>query len=234
MLDTFLFDLDGTLLPLDTDQFMKIYFNELGKAFHDIIEPKTLTRSIWNATEAMVRSTEHQTNEEVFMERFFSLIEGDKDTYMQRFNAFYDNEFMRVKSSVQDMPLIKECINMLKEKGYQLVLATNPIFPRKAIHHRIRWAGLDPKDFIYITSYEQNHYCKPQLKYYEEILKDIGKNPEQCIMVGNDVQEDLVVSKLDIKTYLITNHIINRSKDAFTSDYQGTYEDFYEFVQKIG
>ncbi|MDD2504058.1 MAG: hypothetical protein PHG58_09485 [Clostridia bacterium] len=35
MLDTILFDLDGTLLPMDMNEFIRIYFGELGKALQD-------------------------------------------------------------------------------------------------------------------------------------------------------------------------------------------------------
>ena len=111
------------------------------------------------------------------------------------------------------------------------MVATNPMFPRKAIHRRIEWAGLDLNDFSYITSYEDNHYCKPQLHYYKEILEVIGKQPEQCMMVGNDVQEDLVSLKLGLKTFLIRNHIIHRTKDEIDSTYEGFYEDFHDLVK---
>jgi FMN phosphatase YigB (HAD superfamily) len=233
MLDTFLFDLDGTLLPMDTDQFVRIYFSEMGVAFHDVIEPKLLASHIWNATHAMVENTEYKTNETAFMEKFSQLIEGDLEFYQNRFTEFYDQGFLKTRASVIDTPLIQESVHILKSKGYNLVITTNPIFPEKAILHRIRWAGLDPGDFSYITSFERNHYCKPQLQFYEELLAEIGKKPGQCIMVGNDVQDDLVVGKLGMKTFLITNYLINKTNEDFSCTYQGTYEDFHRFVSKL-
>jgi FMN phosphatase YigB (HAD superfamily) len=122
---------------------------------------------------------------------------------------------------------------MLWEKGYSVVIATNPLFPLKAIHHRIRWAGFEPSEFDYVSHYEKNHYCKPQIKFYEEILADIYKNPEECMMVGNDVQEDLVAGKLGLKTFLIKDHLLHRTEEEIAADYQGSYVDFYEFVQGL-
>jgi FMN phosphatase YigB (HAD superfamily) len=107
------------------------------------------------------------------------------------------------------------------------------MFPRKAILHRIEWAGLDPKDFIYITSYEDNHYCKPQLHFYQEILDVIGKKPEQCMMVGNDVQEDLIALNLGMDTFLVKDHMIHRTEEAIKSSYEGNYEDFHNFVKNL-
>jgi FMN phosphatase YigB (HAD superfamily) len=181
----------------------------------------------------MVMNTEYKTNEEVFMSKFSELIGGDISKYQERFNAFYDTLFHKTRKAAESNALVKESIAILKSKNYKLVIATNPLFPRKAIQHRIEWAGLDLKDFIYVTSYEDNHYCKPQLHFYREILDKVGKKPEQCMMVGNDVQEDLVALKLGLKTFLINNHLINRTKDVIECSFQGNYEDFYEYVKAL-
>lgn len=233
MIDTILFDLDGTLLSLDMQRFAEIYFTEMGNMFKDMMDPKLLVKYIWTATDEMIMNTEYKTNEEVFMNKFQQLIGGDISKYRERFDNFYDTLYLKTRESVQNQSIIKESIELLKKKNYQLVVATNPLFPRKAIHRRIEWAGLDLNDFSYITSYEDNHYCKPQLHYYKEILEVIGKRPEQCIMVGNDVQEDLVSLKLGLKTFLIRNHIIHRTKDEIDSTYEGFYEDFYDFVKGL-
>lgn len=232
-MNTILFDLDGTLLPMDMDAFMKIYFNEMGAFLSDIINPKELAKNVWASTDAMVASLDDRTNEEVFMEDFASRVDGDIDVFKERFYEFYDNGFLKAKEAVTENEFIKKAVEALRSKGYNLVIATNPLFPLKAIEHRIRWAGFKPDDFSYITHYEKNHYCKPQIKYYEEILKDINKKPEDCLMVGNDVQEDLVASELGIKTYLIKDNLLHRTKDEIKTDFQGNYEDFYRFVESL-
>lgn len=234
MIDTIFFDLDGTLLPLDMDKFIKIYFHQMGLVFHDLIDPQLLVKNIWTATEAMVQSLDHQTNEVNFMKKFGELVGNDLlPIYQQRFMDFYDRGFLKVKDAIFDVPTIKESVALLRKKGYELVIATNPLFPEKAIHHRIRWAGFQPEDFKYITSYERNHFCKPQIHFYRELLEETGKHPEQCLMVGNDVQEDMIASQIGIKTYLITDHLIHRSKEPIQSTYQGTYQDFFGFVRTL-
>lgn len=232
-LNTILLDLDGTLLPLDMALFEKIYFEGLSKALADLIPPKETISLIWGSTKVMVKNTDFRTNEEVFMEDFAKHIDGDLDLYQTRFAAFYDNEFHNVKASVREVLAMKESIHILKAKGYKIVLATNPLFPQKALHTRIKWAGFEPSDFAYMSTFEKSHYCKPQLKYYEEILQDINKSAVECLMVGNDVQEDLVVQKLGIKTYLITDNMLHRTEEEIVTDYKGTYEDFYEFVKTL-
>lgn len=233
MINTILFDLDGTLLPLDMDAFMKIYFDEMAVALSDLIDKETLVHHVWKATSAMVENIEDKTNEEVFMDVFGSLITGDLKVYQNRFDAFYDEGFLKVKESVGQNPWVHKSIQLLKEKGYTLVLATNPLFPLKAIQHRINWAGFQPDDFIYITSYETNHYCKPQIHYYEEILGDIHKRPEECMMVGNDVEEDMIAGKTGMTTFLINDHLLHRGHQPIEADYQGDYEAFYNFVKEL-
>jgi len=233
MIDTILFDLDGTLLPMDFEKFLEIYFSKMGLVFQDLIEPQTLVKYIWAATDAMIRNTEPLTNETVFFNKFSQLIAQDPEIYKRRFQKFYDAEFLETKESVLDTAVIKESALSLKKKGYDLILATNPIFPEKAIRHRLNWAGFSPGDFSYVTCYERNHYCKPQLQFFEELLKETKKRPEQCLMVGNDVQEDLVAAKLGIKTYLITDCLIHRTEAAITADFQGDYQDFAVFVNNL-
>jgi FMN phosphatase YigB (HAD superfamily) len=234
MLDTILFDLDGTLLPLDMERFTAIYFQEMSRFFTDLIDPNRLVNHIWAATNVMVSNTEYRTNEAVFMEHFGTLIEGELPTYQKRFDHFYDEGFLKTREAVAPNPAIPEAVAHLKEKGYRLVVATNPLFPEKAIYHRIRWAGFEPSDFSYITSYEQNHYCKPQPHFYREVLQSIGKLANQCLMVGNDVQEDLVAETVGISTFLVTDHLIHRTNHPIEqADYQGNYQDFLSFVKKL-
>lgn len=233
MINTILFDLDGTLLPMDMESFEKLYFESMAAYLKDLIDPKELVKSIWASTNTMVHNIEPRINEEVFMEDFKTRIGGDTEVYKERFDKFYDTEFMKAKEAVYENEFMKKSVKILKEKGYKVVIATNPLFPLKAIEHRIRWAGFEPSDFEYITSYERNHYCKPQLEYYEEVLKDIDKSPEECMMIGNDVQEDLIAGKLGLKTFLIKDCLLHRTDDEIATDYSGYYEDFYEFVKEL-
>ncbi|MCT8975439.1 HAD family hydrolase [Clostridium sp. CX1] len=232
-MNTILFDLDGTLLSMDMILFEKLYFRELTDTFSDIMEPEKFAKNIWESTKAMVKNTEFRTNEEVFMEDFGKRLEADISVLKNRFDEFYDTRFLNVREAVHNIESIKESVKILKEKGYKIVVATNPMFPAKAIYHRIRWAGFDPEEFSYISTFETNHYCKPQLKYYEEILKDIEKSPVECLMVGNDVQEDLVAKNLGMKTYLITDNMLHRTEDAIITDYKGNYEEFFQFVKEL-
>lgn len=233
MLNTVLLDLDATVLPMNMDEFVQKYFHEMAKMFNDLIDGKLLAGYVMNSTEHMIRNLEDRSNEEVFFERFAELIDGDVKVFQNRFDEFYDAGFLNAKSATQQSETMINAAKLLQKKGYTLVLATNPLFPMRANHHRIAWAGLSPDDFTYISSIENNNYCKPHLEYYREVLEAIGKNPEDCMMVGNDALEDMIAAKLGIKTYLVEDHLLNKHNVEIKADHRGKYEDFYLFVKEL-
>lgn len=230
----FLFDLDGTLLPFDQEEFTKEYFSRLGMFFKDsALEPAALQRGIWAGTDAMIRNDGSMTNEERFwrtMEQFFT---EDIRSYEPDFLRFYETDFQEIKALTRPNPAIPECIRLLKEKGYPLYLATNPIFPPAATWSRVRWAGLEPEAFEFITTYDNSSNCKPSLNYYRELLDRFRLNPADCMMVGNDTAEDMCAAELGMETYLITDCMIHRGQTPPAYPHQGTAADFLEFVKAL-
>jgi hypothetical protein len=80
------------------------------------------------------------------------------------------------------------------ERGHRVAVATNPYFPLKAIHHRLRWAGLPPErySFALISSYETFHFTKETGAYFYEFLGQLGWPDDPVVMVGNDLDMDLL------------------------------------------
>jgi len=233
MKNTILFDLDGTLLPMDFHAFMKVYFGSMGHTFKDTLDPQKMIEFINAATKVTVMTNDGRTNEEIFMTYFNTLIEEDIASYIPRWEAFYDEAFLNCKETTWQDDDMKNAVSILKEKGYRLAIATNPLLPLKSNLHRIRWAGFEPSDFEYISNFEQNKYCKPFLEFYQEVLNDINVLPENCYMVGNDATEDLVAGKLGIETYLITDCMLNHKNVEYHADHEGTYKDFLDFANKL-
>lgn len=209
---TVLFDLDGTLLPMDQDVFVKDYFGRIAaKLAPQGYDPKKLVETIWRGTGAMVKNDGSKTNEEAFWELAVSVY-GDrivKDKHF--FDEFYETEFDKIKAVCGYHPAAAEIVHSLKEKGYRVALATNPIFPARATQWRIQWAGLTPEDFERYTTYENSRYCKPNPDYYWDILKQLDVSAEECLMVGNDVGEDMIARELGMQVFLLTDCIINKA-----------------------
>lgn len=233
MIDTIFFDLDGTLLPLDTEAFLQAYFNALGKHFANYFPAAELKKLIWTATMAAIGNLDKEkTNEEAFFEVFYPLVPHDPKELSQAFDQFYLNHFKEIQVVAGQSPEMIEAVQLLKEKGYRMVVATNPIFPYEAVKQRIEWAGLRESDFIFVSSFENMHFCKPHVQYYQEILDKIDGKGTATLMVGNDRQEDMVAKALGCTTFFIDTHGMGQGNED-KIDYRGGYGDFLQFVREM-
>ncbi len=229
-----LFDLDGTLLPMDQDTFIKSYFGMLVKKLAPLgYEPDRLIQGIWAGTEAMVRNDGSATNESVFWSTFAGLFGEQVRQDEPVFEDYYRTEFQRVQEVCGFEPKAAEVIRRLQGQGKQLVLATNPIFPAIATHSRIRWAGLRPEDFELVTTYENSTCCKPNPAYYREILGKLGMDPAECLMVGNDVTEDMVAETLGMKVFLLTDCLINREGKDISVYPHGGFDELLALIETL-
>lgn len=231
---TVLFDLDGTLLPMDQEKFVNSYFQMLaGKIVPLGYEPKALVNGIWAGTEAMVTNDGSITNEDAFWKKFAEIF-GER-VYADKpvFDNFYQNEFNMAASVCGFNPKAGEVVRNLKNAGIPVGLATNPIFPRNATENRIRWTRLDPSDFMFYTTYEDCRYCKPNPEYYREILRKYDLKPEECLMVGNDISEDMAAESLGMKVFLLTDCLINKDQEDISRYPQGGFEKLMLYLAKV-
>lgn len=231
---TILFDLDGTLLPMDQDRFTEAYFKMLTKKLlpHGY-EPKKLIDSIWVGTAAMVRNTGQQTNEEAFWKKFTELNGEQVLADKPLFEEFYQKDFQQVKDFCGCNPKAAQMVAALKQRGFRLALATNPIFPAVATESRIGWAGLAPEDFEWYTTYENSSYCKPNPDYYRALLEKLKVQPEECLMVGNDASEDAAALKVGMSFFLLTDCLINKENKDISEYPQGDFDKLLEFVNEL-
>ncbi|MDQ0338123.1 HAD superfamily hydrolase (TIGR01549 family) [Caldalkalibacillus uzonensis] len=228
-----LFDLDGTLLPMDTEQFVNNYLKLLAEKVSPHLEPQTFIKALWAATEAMITNLDpDKTNEQVFTTTFLKMTQLQKEKIWPIFDEFYDQIFPTLSHLCQPTPLAKMVVEEALEQGYRVAVATNPVFPRQAIEHRLTWAGVEHVPFELITVYEESRFTKPHRQYYEWICEALQVQPEQCVMVGNDMQEDMSASQLGMKTFLVEGHVIDRGQPQYSVHDRGTLTDLYHKLKK--
>ena len=231
---TILFDLDGTLLPMDQVNFVNTYLGLLAKKLAPFgYDPKTLVDAVWQGTKAMMKNDGTRTNADAFWDTFCGLMGSDCRTDEPLFQEFYENEFSQVSQVCGRDPRAAAVIALLKSKGLRTALATNPLFPKIATQQRITWAGLSPDDFELYTTYEDHCWCKPNAGYYQAVLDRLGVKAEECVMVGNDVGEDMTAAKLGMQVFLLTDCMLN-PKGLDTSRYpQGNFDDLLAFIEHL-
>ncbi len=226
-----LFDLDGTLLPMNQDIFISTYFKKLAEFLYPHgYDPNILINNIWKGTSAMLKNDGTVTNEKAFWNYFVSAYgEGVLDDVVL-FDEFYRTEFPKIQAVCGYTPQSKQLLNYLHSNNITAILATNPIFPAVATTERIRWAGLTPDDFALITTYENISFSKPNIKYYEDILQRMGLSPEDCLMVGNDVDDDMPAQQLGINVFLLTDCLINQHNMDISQYPHGNFNDLLNFL----
>lgn len=234
MIDTILFDLDGTLLCMDQDLFIKTYFAKLCQTMAQYgWDPQELGKTIWTCCGAMIQNDGAMTNEKRFWQTFEKLTGKSRDKVEDGFLHFYQNEFQEVSQIASRMEESAAIVTLLREKGYKIALATSPMFPPIATHSRVRWAGMEPEMFEWITTYDNSTYSKPNLDYYREVLERIGSQAEHTMMVGNDTKEDMCTRELGMEIYLITDYLVDRENLGVEPFPHGTLHDFYEYAKAL-
>lgn len=233
MITTVFFDLDGTLLPMEMEEFTNGYFKYLVKMAAPYgYEPDKLIKTVWGGTKAMVMNDGKITNEEAFWKYFCSVYGEESFKDKEIFDKYYATEFNKAKDFCGFNKEASETVEYVKNKGLRTVLATNPLFPEVATRARMDWAGIKPEDFEFFTTYENCNYCKPNTEYYKYLLEKTGVKPEEVLMVGNDATEDLVASKLGISVFLITDCLINKDNVDISTIPQGTFSDLRAYLDK--
>lgn len=229
-----LFDMDGTLLPMDMHNFSKNYFKLLYMKLAKFgLNPESFAANIWTSVSAMVKNDGTKTNEEVFWEKFEELTGVSYEVAGATCNEFYGKEFHEAKAFTSDNPLAKEAVRVAKEKVEKVILSTNPLFPMVGQVSRMSWVGLNPSDFDLITSYESDSYCKPNPKYFTSIFERIGVEPSECLLIGNDENEDMYAgSKAGMDCYLVTDCKEADEEHPWTGP-QGTFKEMIEMLKNL-
>ena len=211
MIRHILFDLDGTLLPMDQDPFGEWYLPRLAQyAAPEGIPAEEVLKLIYRGWAAMVRNDGSATNETVFNRCLRDAYPQQAEAISRGMLAYYSGPFQEAKWLTAPSPFAQRAVAAAGKHDRDVYLATNPDFPRPGTEMRIRWAGIDPAAFRDISSYENSSFCKPSVGYFREFLQRNGLHPEECLMIGNDAWEDMAIRELGVPVYLVTDCLENK------------------------
>lgn len=226
MIKAILFDLDGTLLPVTNDFFFRNYLNDVSTALPGV-DPKLLGAAIVEVLGEVMRENDpKRTIGDVFMRKLSERVGMTVAAMTPHLDEYYAEGFPLLGRGITPNPHVPEMVSAAKDKGYRLVLATNPVFPAAATRERIRWAGLEESDFEFVTYFDDCRHTKPHLEYYRhEVLDRLDLYAADCLMVGNDIGEDMApAAALGMSTYLLTDYLIGERDEDFWDDEGGYLE----------
>lgn len=234
MIDTLLFDLDGTLVPYWQDAYLSAYLSSVAAVFARAgYDPKAAVKALMESSYAMIKNDGTKTNREVFFENFAARLGDGVAALEAPLEAYYRTDFAEVRTAFCEQRDCSAMIAALREKGYRMVIATNPLFPLCAIEARLSWVGLKVSDFDHITTYDNSHFCKPNLAYYRELLETLDCGAERCMMIGNNIAEDLIAGDLGVTTYLVRDYIENPKNEDPNNYRGGSYEELCRMLAAL-
>lgn len=232
MLKAVLFDLDGTLLPLDQDVFTKTYIGAFARKMSAYYAPEAFVGVLVRSLSDLVESDGRMTNEELVNSTFASELGAEILDRLPIINEFYEKDFEGVKAVCGFDSKASEIVKAVRGMGLKTALATMPVFPRVATESRMRWAGLDAEDFELVTTLENSFFCKPNPNYYTDIAKRLGVLPEECLMVGNDTLDDMAAERAGMNVFLLTDFLVNRENKDISAYPNGNIDDLARFLSK--
>lgn len=229
MIKAVLFDLDDTLLGNNIDTFMEGYFGLLGAHASEFMDAQTFIQELLICTQAMMADTNTAvSNRDTFWQAFARRNPGhDVDALEEYFDKFYRHTFPKLQHTTEKRDSARRLVQHCLDHGLKVVVATNPVFPRVAIEHRLAWAGVPVSeyDFDLVTTYENMHSTKPHRAYYEEILSRIDVSPQDVLMVGDDWENDIEpAAALGLYTYWVTETAVPRPDPHVPVTAQGTLD----------
>jgi FMN phosphatase YigB (HAD superfamily) len=229
-LKAILFDLDGTLLDNNMADFLPHYFERLTARVAHVVPPEKFIAHLLRATEAMIANDGRATNAEVFAAAFYPLVGHARARLEPLFIEFYARDFPELRRHTRRKPEARPLVQRAFDLGYDVVIATNPLFPMAAVQHRLAWAGSADFPYRLVTTYENSRACKPNLRYFEEICAHIGHLSEACLMVGDEAM-DMVAARVGMTTFLVPGPATVLDVDTPEPTCRGTLADLAALLE---
>ena len=235
-LKALLLDLDDTLIDNPMDTFIPAYFQALENFVADVVSPKLFIAELLAATRTMSHNDgSGPSNEEVFSEAFYPAVGVPRAELEPLLERFYAEAFPKLRPLTDPRPAAPRIIEWAQGRGLQVVIATNPLFPRTAIEQRMEWGGIGVGTFTYdrVTSYENSHATKSRPAYYSEILDALGRRPEECLMVGDNWEWDVAcAAEAGIAGFWIAAAGENPPSPEAETVGQGSLDGFFVLAEK--
>lgn len=232
--DAIMFDLDGTLLPMDNDVFIREYVSLLAQMAEKKCgyEKELFKKGMWMGVAAMMKNDGSCKNEDRFWNVSAQILGEGLHQYVSVFDEFYQNEFHETKAFTSPNPMAKQALEEARKKASKVILATNPLFPEVAVRTRMSWIGLKPEDFDWVTNYANSSTCKPNPQYYKDICEQFELDPAKCLMIGNNAQEDIeAAAAAGIAGFLIKDWLI--CEGELPDCPQGSFEDMLDYLKGL-
>jgi len=234
---TLLLDLDDTLLINPMTSFLPAYLQALSDHLAPYADPELVVKALLGGTRRMIANLQPDcTLEEVFADYFYNALGISPQALQQPIDQFYAQVYPTLKSLTAPQPNAVQLVESAVQRGYRLVIATNPLFPRTAIVQSLAWAGLSTEKypFALIPSMEAFHFAKPNPALFAELLAQLAWPDGPVIMVGNDLQNDIAPAlELGLPAYWVSNGSLSPPRGSSAPSASGDLSDLLPWLDSI-
>ena len=232
-----IFDLDGTLL----DNSLKIFTPRLVQAiveyFSRYVPAQKALSALLSGVQAMdANAGTNRSNKEVFVEVFRAATGIEPDELDHHLEEFYARDFPKLAALTRRLPEARSLVAWAIQNAFQVVIATGMQTPRAAVEHRLAWAGVPATDFAYtfITTWDNMHASKPYPAYYQEIIAKVGRQPAECLVVGDDWEHDILpATSIGIPSYWIVEPGRTPPATSTLLVGQGTLAELFAWLSQV-
>lgn len=232
-LSTLLFDLDGTLLDISMPSFLEGYVRLLSPRFGFGDDVRRFGEILFGSVRLMLHSRDgKRTLDRIFLEDFSPRVDMTEEAVLAAFGVFNREDMEDLRRLTKGLPAAGPLLEKALTLGYDLAVATNPVFFRETVEARLRWAGLEGFPFGFISTAENMHFCKPHPEYFSEIARHMRKRPGECAMIGNDPVKDMAASQAGLKTFFVPSPGERRRPGDV--DRTGSLDDVSRWLGELG
>lgn len=218
---TVLWDLDGTLVRLHRRLFGVLMPLVAAGAFADLLPPWRFLPMVNDVLPQVRANAGPRTNHDLLVALVAQRADRDPEQVDARLRRLARSGFPLLRFCFRSQPGAVELVGKLAARGLNQVVATNPLWPHEIGLARLAWAGIDAGRFTFIASGESMSRCKPQIDYYRQLLDRLGRQPHECLMIGNDARNDTPAAELGIPVYLLTGDAGGSSGLVTAGDWAG-------------
>lgn len=227
MIKAVLLDLDNTLLRNPDEDFARAYLGLADRFFEERWNFSEFSHLLLRGIQSVV--TPHnptRTNANILLDLISSATGQSEAEIRAAFSDFYNTAYPALSKCTEISLFAPQLVAALRESNYAVVIATNPIYPAEAVRQRLAWAGLPDNldSYALVTHADNMHFAKPDPAYYIEAVARVGVEPDEAIMVGDNLQNDMMPARL---AGLCTYHI---TETADETGMAGNLESFYHHV----
>lgn len=203
MIRAVLFDLDRMLLDVDIgSSFMDKYTRSLAEKIvpHDVERGLAVLAS---ATYGLLAPEVHaQANASWLLQRLSDDLNLPPPAIQRALQRTVAEINSGMKSRPEAVTAAHLLMRQLHERGLKLAVATTPIYPRSLITERLRSVGVQPW-VDHVACLEANRSAKPHRSYFVEMASALGAVPEECLIVGEDTDQDLPALGLGMAVHFV-------------------------------